>query len=160
VASIRDWSLAGRVALSTPEEGFNASIYWTQSDQRYSLRIVAPLGQGSYGLDGGPERVVMRTPDRRTLTAKDPEGLIRAELGWTLPVLGLRYWVRGIPEPGTPITALTLDDRGRMTALQQSGWRIDVMGYGSESGLDLPSRLFLETDRFRVRIAVGRWASG
>jgi len=160
VAKVQDWYLAGRVALATPEEGWNAALYWTQNEERYSLRVVAPLGQGSYGIDGGPNQVVMRTPDRRTLTAEDPERLILAQLGFTLPVFGLRYWVRGIPEPRTPVAAMTVDDRGRMTELEQSGWRIRVLGYEAREGLDLPSKLFLRTDRFKVRIVVQRWASG
>ncbi|MCA1851474.1 MAG: lipoprotein insertase outer membrane protein LolB [Beggiatoa sp.] len=160
VAKVQDWYLAGRVALATPEEGWNAALYWTQTEERYSLRVVAPLGQGSYGLEGGPNQVVMRTPDRRTLTAEDPESLILAQLGWTLPVFGLRYWVRGIPEPLAPVAAMTVDDRGRMTELEQSGWRINVLGYEARDGLDLPSKLFLQTDRFKVRIVVERWTSG
>ncbi|MGH8586966.1 MAG: lipoprotein insertase outer membrane protein LolB [Gammaproteobacteria bacterium] len=47
-----------------------------------------------------------------------------------------------------------------MTELQQSGWRISVLGYEARDGLDLPSKLFLRTDRFKVRIVVERWASG
>ncbi len=160
VAKVRDWYLAGRVALATSEEGWTVALYWTQNEERYSLRVVGPLGQGSYGLDGGPNQVVMRTPDRRTLSAEDPERLILAELGWTLPVVGLRYWVRGIPEPRTPVAAMTVDDRGRMTELEQSGWRISVLGYEARDGLDLPSKLFLRTDRFQVRIVVQRWALG
>lgn len=160
VAKHRDWYLAGRLALATEQEGWNASLYWTQNDERYSLRVVAPLGQGSYGLDGGPTEVVMHTPDRGALSARDPESLILAELGWTLPVLGLRYWVRGIPEPAAPVLAMTLDAHGRITELDQSGWRIKVLGYEARDGIDLPSKLFLKTDRFTVRIVVQRWASG
>ncbi len=159
VAGIRDWYLAGRVALATEREGFSASLYWTQNDERYSLRVVAPLGQGSYGLDGGPTEVVMHTPDRRTLTAKNPEDLILAQLGWTLPLLGLRYWVRGIPEPAAPVAAMTLDERGRLAELDQSGWHIQVLDYEARDGLDLPSKLVLQTQRFTVRIVVERWTS-
>lgn len=160
VDRLQRWSLRGRVALHTPEAGWQAGLVWTQMASGYSLRIMAPLGQGTYGLDGGLTEVALRTPDNRIHVARDPEALLQRNLGWSLPVSGLHYWVRGIPDPRADIDSLGTDASGRLTELQQSGWHIRVREYGRYQGLDLPKRIFLDTEKFKVRIAIERWDLG
>jgi outer membrane lipoprotein LolB len=71
-------------------------------------------------------------------------------------VAALRYWVLGLPAPGT-VASRTLDPRGRLAALEQSGWRIRFLDYGRQDGYELPGRVFAQKDGTRVRLVVGRW---
>ncbi|MGH8467952.1 MAG: lipoprotein insertase outer membrane protein LolB [Gammaproteobacteria bacterium] len=160
IDALRRWSLHGRVAVQTPRDGWQAGLQWRQAGEGFSLRIAAPLGQGTYGLDGDASGVVMRTPDNKSLTARDAETLLSEQLGWTLPVAGLHYWVRGIPDPEAPVSRLQLDPLGRMIDLEQSGWRISVLSYGHSGKLDLPLKLFLHSDELKVRMVVQSWEMG
>src|SRR3972149_5389831 len=72
------------------------------------MRIMAPLSQGTFELRGDDRSVALRTPENETLTATDPQALMQQNLGWSLPVAGLKYWVRGIPAPGSPARQLRL----------------------------------------------------
>lgn len=154
---LRRWSLYGRVAIQTEQEGWSASLRWIQRDDHYYLRLIGPLGQGAYELERHPTSILMRTADNKVLTSKDPETLMRENLGWSIPVAGLHYWVRGIPDPKSPIIALKLDDNERMTELSQGGWRISVLGYTQEGNLELPAKLFLYSPHLKVRLIVQRW---
>jgi len=146
--------------VQTPRDGWQAGLQWRQAGEAFSLRIVAPLGQGTYGLDGDASGVVMRTPDNKSLTARDAETLLSEQLGWTLPVAGLHYWVRGIPDPAAPVSRLQLDPLGRMIDLEQSGWHIGVLSYGRSGAVDLPLKLFLHSDQLKVRMVVQNWEMG
>ena len=154
------WTITGRVAVQSGQEGWSATLHWDQDHDRYNMRFIAPLGQGTYELEGGPERVSLLTAENRTFNAEDPESLLLDNLGWSVPLHGLKYWVRGIPEPGVAHENLVLDDKGRMTDLQQSGWRISILRYMTQENTDLPGKLFMSNDRFKLRIVVAGWKTG
>lgn len=158
VAMLHRWSLFGRIAMQTSEEGWQAGIDWRQMDDTYTLRIMAPFGRGTYGVEGSPQSVTIYTPDARRLTARDAETLIREQLGWVVPVNGLHYWVRGIPDPAAPMTGLRVDEAGRMTEVEQSGWRISILDYTRTGHLDLPAGLHATySDRIKLRLVIQRW---
>lgn len=157
IAAIEHWTLQGRVAVETGKEGWNANLTWDQHADRYALRVVAPLSQGTFELEGDAEGVTLRTAENETLTAEDPQVLMQESLGWSLPVAGLKYWVRGVPAPGRPFEQLTLDEAGRMTDLSQDGWRVSVLRYKRVGDRDLPDKVFLQNDPVKVRLVVGQW---
>ena len=154
---IQRWSIQGRLAVQAGGEGWSATLHWDQDKQTYMLRFIAPLGQGTYQLSGDGEKVTLVTSDNKVYRAMDAESLLQDNFGWNVPQHGLQYWVRGVPEPGVATENLLLDDKGRMTDLQQSGWRISISRYGEFGGKELPSKLFMQNDRFQLRLVVLDW---
>jgi outer membrane biogenesis lipoprotein LolB len=59
-------------------------------------------------------------------------------LGVRLPVNGLRYWVRGLPEPGS--TPGQTDADGRLTRLEQNGWVIEYPAYANRPSASRSAR--------------------
>jgi len=157
LGTLKRWTLQGRVGIQTDKDGWNASLRWRQAEDAYSLRLMAPLGQGTFELEGNSGGVVMRTPENQTLIAASPESLMQQNLGWSLPLTGLHYWIRGIPDPGNPVQALQLDNQGRMAELEQSGWQISVLSYDRTSGMDLPTKLFMHSPQLKVKLVVDTW---
>lgn len=157
---INTWSIKGRLAVQSGQEGWSATIFWDQENQAYRMRFVAPLGQGTYQLQGNDELVSLLTADNKLYQANKPEALLLDNLGWTVPLHGLKYWIKGIPEPGIAAENLLLDDQGRLTDMQQSGWRISISRYTDFNGTQLPSRLFMHNDRFQLRLVVDDWKTG
>ena len=154
---LRQWSIHGHVAVQTGNEGWSATLQWDQDNQNYMLRFIAPLGQGTYQLNGDEEKVTLLTADNKVYQATDAESLLQDNLGWNIPLHGLQYWVRGVPEPGVTTDTLVLDDKGRMIELRQSGWRISISRYGEFDGKDLPSKLVMQNERFQLRMVVLGW---
>ena len=154
------WTMTGRVAVQSDKEGWSATLHWDQDDENYVMRFIAPLGQGTYELEGDTVQVSLLTAENRIYNAQDPENLMQDNLGWSVPLHGLKYWVRGIPEPGVEHDNLVLDEQGRMTDLQQSGWRISILRYMQLENTDLPGKLFMSNDRFKLRIVVAGWKTG
>lgn len=157
LAELSDWSLQARVGIRTKAEGWSAGLHWTQEDHSYTMRLIPPLGQGAVTLEGSSSHAVIRTSDGKVLSAADPEMLIQRNFGWSIPVAGLKYWIRGIPNPDETIDAMELDQQGHISRLEQSGWRVRIQRYARETGLDLPKKLILEHERMTVRVAVRRW---
>ena len=154
---LRQWSIHGHVAVQTGSEGWSATLQWDQDNQNFKLLFIAPLGQGTYQLSGDEKKVTLLTADNKVYQATDAESLLQDNLGWNIPLHGRQYWVRGAPEPGVTTDTLVLDDKGRMTELQQSGWRISISRYGEFNGKELPSKLFMQNERFQFRLVVLGW---
>ena len=153
------WSLAGRIAVFSEQESWHATLEWRQDGPRYTLRLDGPLGSGSARLRGGPDGVLLRGSDGTRLAAADAEGLLAEYLGYAVPVEGLRYWVRGVLEPGRDYRPEYTPDAPRLARLHQAGWDIRFLDYRRHDGLELPRKVFLEGRGFKVRLVVGEWSA-
>ena len=151
------WALKGRIGIQTDKEGVTATLHWANVGDRYQLRFIAPLSQGTYELRGDQQQVALQTAKNERFVAKDPEQLLLDNVGWKVPLTGLNYWVRGLPEPGADIENLVKDDKGRITDMEQSGWRISILRYTEVNDFELPGKLFLQNDRFKIRLVIQGW---
>lgn len=139
------------------KQGWSATLQWRQRQQDYFLRIIAPLGGGIYELSGNEDGVLMRTAKNMTLRADNPETLLQNNFGWHVPLSGLVYWLRGLPEPGSKTNTLVLDDQGRITDLVQAGWQISYLRYMTASGFDLPGKIVIQNDKLKVQLIIRDW---
>lgn len=158
VAALERYTLTGRVAIQRGEEGGGAKLRWRQTGADSDLRIMAPLGQGTFKLVGNAGGVTLSAPDGKQYAAASFEALMAAHVGWSFPVDGARYWVRGLPDPRLPEDQLVLDEAGRLSDLAQAGWRISVLEYRDHGGLALPARLFLNAGDLKIRLAIDGWS--
>jgi outer membrane lipoprotein LolB len=152
---ITHWQLSGRLAVEKEHEAWHMRLEWQQRDERYSLNIIAPLGQGSMRLHGDAVQVMMQTDDGETINASDPDWLLYQQLGWRVPVSALRYWVLGLPAPGD--FQPSLDEQGRLSQLQQDGWEIEFIDYRAQLGVELPRKVFLSNHNAKVKLVISNW---
>jgi outer membrane lipoprotein LolB len=157
LAALVQWNLQGRVGIETGKDSGNATMSWEQNGEEYAIRISAPLSQGTFELKGGMQGVTLRGPDNRVASAADPQALMQDQLGWSLPVAGLKYWIRGIPMPNRPVAAVHFDDAGRLSDLEQDGWRVSVQRYKKVGGEELPDKIFMENAPLKMRVVIGEW---
>ena len=145
------------MAVRLEKDGFSAGLHWQQAQQDYTLRVIAPLGRGAFELSRQAEAVTLKMADNRLLHARNAASLMQVHLGWHVPVSGLGYWLRGLPQPDVLPDSLTLDEQGRVRKLSQSGWRVRYQSYSDKDGYDLPARLFLQHNELELRIAIRQW---
>jgi len=157
VAEIQSWNIKGRVAVKNDKESGTVTLLWDQFISNYELRFIAPLGQGTYILTGSPGKVVMKGPKNKTMTAETAEQLLREGLGWDVHLDGLKYWVRGLPEPGIKHSELLLDDKGRLSNMQQSGFNVSVSRYTEQEGISLPEKLTIKSDSLKLKVVIQNW---
>lgn len=150
------WQLSGRLAVQNDHEAWHMSLEWQQRQDRYSLNIIAPLGQGSMQLHGDAVQVMLLTDKGETINSSNPDQLLYQQLGWKVPVSALRYWVLGLPAPGE-VQQQSLDEFGRLNHLTQAGWEIEFLDYQPQQGVELPRRVFIDNHLARVRLVISNW---
>lgn len=160
VRAQHDWRLSGRIALTIGHRGWTASLRWHQQGGDYRIDVFGPLGRTVAQLNGSPQRVTLRTGGSAPRQARSAAALMQAELGWSLPVAGLRYWVRGVPAPGTRPSLMQLDGSGRLAFLIQNGWHIRYLDYNAALGAQaLPTRIRLVNGDVRLTLLIDHWGA-
>lgn len=152
------WGLQGRVAARRADEGWSAGLDWQQNGDRVRVALSGPLGRRVAVLEGRPGHYELSTSNGGFASAPSAESLMAEVLGWTLPVSGLRYWVRGLPDPegSGPRPAVELDPYGRPLQLDQDGWRITYERY-DDGVIAMPLRLTLVRGPIRIKMVAKRW---
>ena len=147
----------GRIGIKSEVQSGTASLFWRQQDSNYNLRIVAPFGQGTYLLSGTTDRVQMSGPDNLLLTAGSAEELMNIALGWSVNLQGLRYWVRGLPNPESEYSAMRLDNKGRLQSIKQAGFNIDFQRYAIYDDYELPEKILIKSSELQLKLLIKRW---
>lgn len=162
------WSIQGRLAMRSADEGWQASVRWVREGEQHSIDLIGPLGRGHLRLTQDSRGAELRDADQRTWRADNAQQLLYRTTGWLVPLDGLNYWVLGLPSPEAA-TGQELDERGRLKTLIQSGWDIRFLEYARYGSLDLPSKLFIKRQNggsdanlakdaaLEVRLAIERW---
>jgi outer membrane biogenesis lipoprotein LolB len=78
-------------------------------------------------------------------------------LGVSVPVAALVHWLRGEPNPESPVTDERFEATDRIH-LRQLAWRLDFTGYKDvPGGGRLPSRIVASRDDVRVTLLPKEW---
>lgn len=153
------WLAQGRLAVKSGDEAWHGTFAWHQAPRLVRIELAGPLGQGSVRLREDPGGARLEIGAEQVIQGSDSEALLQEQLGWAMPVQGLRYWISGHPDPGRPAT-VERDGAGRVTGLAQDGWRIACSRYLEVDGGLLPHRVVLEREELRVRLVIDRWRLG
>ncbi len=152
------WRLFGKIGIRTADESMSAAINeWTQRDDMYDLHLSSTfLGLGAARLQGNQHFVVLEESGSAPLSSDQPDALIAHSLGFPLPMANLKYWLKGIPAPGTfRITART--PSGLPSEMEQFGWHLTFSKHHDLEGLPLPGKIKLQREDVRIILAIKEW---
>ena len=153
----RKWTMVATVTVKADSKRARAKVQWRQAPDSYLLRFTGPLGVGLFEVAGDAATVQAKFPDGRHVTAASPEALLEEEIGWSVPLAGLRYWVVGVPAPDGTSAKLRIDEHGRLVGLEQAGWTVAYEQYGLLDGLALPERVRFSNESVDATVVVRRW---
>ena len=150
------WQINGKVGIRAPKDSGSATLFWLQRQDYYDIRLSGPLGRGAARLTGRPGSVLLEVANQGRYEAPTPEALLGEQLGWSLPVSHLVWWVRGLPAPGSK-SRVTLNGDRRLANLEQDGWKIEYLSYVEQNGFWLPERVKLHGPDLDVTLVVKDW---
>ena len=152
-----DWTLQGRMAISGPEDSGSGSLAWRQQGEVFSFALSAPVSGKTWTLSGDSAQAELSGLHEQAVIGTNASELLARELGWTVPVVQLGYWVRGIRAPGRAEVVFRED--GLPAEIHQDGWVIEFRDYEESGDPILPRKIFANNGDYRVRMVVRRWGS-
>ena len=157
--SLTDWTATGRLAVAAGDAGGSGSFVWSQASESATLRLRGPLGAGGLVIETDGTSLLLVEGNGRIIDSQSARQELRQRLGTDLPLASLRYWMLGVPAPGSEARVL-LDRRPPLRVIEQSGWRVGIDEFRSVAGFSLPTRLTATTDGARIKVVVSEWSIG
>lgn len=147
------FNLEARVSSGLAMRG---NLTWKQEPGGFDMRVAGPFGIGAATITGRGKEIEIKT-SKGTFKTSDPEKDLQRKLGWTFPVSHLRYWVLGVPAPGTD-PDVEIDDEGRLATLEQDDWKLEYDEYQEAGDLQLPRKFVVANDDVTIKVVVDSWA--
>lgn len=153
---VTDWEAKGLVGIRYQGKAQSANVYMTVDNTHYQLQLYGPLGADRVIIEGSQHAVSMRTSDGKILKASSPEKLLQQQLGWSLPVSNMLYWLRGLPAPNIK-SNISYDQYNHIKSMHQQGWLIYYMRFAGVQGNDLPTKILMQNEKLRATIVISSW---
>lgn len=155
LAMLENWSFSGRLAVKSPQGADSARLQWTQRGEDLELELSGPVGMKQLRLvsEGSTARL---WKDGNWQSLDSAEQALREQLGWSLPLDYLPWWLRGLPSPGLEAGDEVIED-GRLQKLQQAGWTVEYPDYQAIDNYALPRTILFQRDQVRGKILLKQW---
>jgi len=157
--AINSWELRGRLGIQTEHNGGSLDINWKQDGNDYVIRLLAPMGQGTYRIHGDKYSVSIKMPNGKTRYIDQPNQMFNEALGVSLPLDALKDWVRGIPASSLTLDYAKWDDKGLLQVVRQEGWHVE-MGNNFGETLAMPYKIYIDREdmpELDIRLVLRQW---
>ncbi|MDD2724440.1 MAG: lipoprotein insertase outer membrane protein LolB [Methylovulum sp.] len=147
---LAQWSLEGRLSLSGNKDSWSANLLWDHDPAQDQLKLSGPLGQGAtlIRLNGG--LVSIDRGGGKVQTSAQPEVFINQQLGMSIPIRALSYWIVGLPEPGLAFVDVA-------SGFSQSGWMVEYKQMQSASNRSLPRKMTVMNEKVKLKLIIEQW---
>lgn len=156
---IKIWEIRGRLGIQTESNGGTMDIIWKQSGQGFSIRLIAPLGAGTYLIQGDNNLAEIRFPDGQKKTVSNVDEIFSSAIEVDLPVNAVKDWIRGLPATSLSVEDISWNEQGLLETVKQSGWNVEMKKYTGNEML-LPHIIYLSRDDnadIDVRLVLRQW---
>ena len=160
LTNMSSWRLQGKVGLQFRDQSASFGISWLQQGKdQYEMNIKNPRTGSIMAYLQGTATDGTLQANGKTYRDANAERLLQGQMGVSLPVSGMKYWVRGIPSPDTPVDNVALDNLGRPQTLQQSGWVVEYLDWQGNDFLALPAKVSLSraAENTKVKVVAHDW---
>ena len=148
--NLEQWSFEGRLGLTGIKDSWQANINWQHRSSDEEIKLSGPLGQGATIIKLTGKLVTIDRGNDKIQTSLEPEAFISQQLGMFVPVRSLRYWVIGVPEPGSPYVEAGLGFR-------QAGWLIEYKQMQRVNAQNMPRRITVTNEKVKLKIMIDQW---
>ena len=155
-SQLNGWQISGKVGIRSPRESGSATLFWLQRQDYFDIRLAGPMGRGAARLTGRPGAVSLDAANQGQFQAESAEALLQQQLGWSLPVAHLFWWIRGLPAEDSK-SRLTLDSESRLAKLEQDDWQVEYLSDVEQNGYWLPERMKLHGANLDITLVIKDW---
>ena len=149
---LQAFTLQGRVSVQYGEESLSGQLNWRADAAGDEVLLSSPLGQGLASISRNETGVTLTRPGEPAVTAGDVEALTQSELGFRLPLSGLRYWIQARPDPARA-SKVRRNAEGSVEQIAQDGWKIDYLQFHENR----PRKIHVAREGLEIRLVIDEW---
>ena len=139
---LENFNITGKIGVTTPSkdnsgnQGGSAFYAWGQQNDRFAIELIGALGIGKTNIEYNGQSATLVSEKTGTLTADDPETLLKKATGWQAPISQMPYWISGRPAPSD--SAPQLDAQNRLISSVNGEWQANFTYKGNDK---LPNKI-------------------
>ena len=149
-----DFQVRGKLAVRGGSRPFSARFHWFQQASAFDVELWGPFGQGRRRLKGRDDQLEILDGSGALLQAGPADPVMIANLGFTLPLDALRFWIQGRPAPTLPVGGLQRDATGRLDGFEQAAWQIEYPSWVAFEAEQRPERITARGEGYELRLAL------
>lgn len=151
------FDVLGRVLVRYDGRSFSSGVRWQHAAEFDELWMMTPTGQTLAHVREDSKGATITGGDQTQYHGTRVESLTRQALGWEFPLAHLQHWVRGVPAPSITADISERDGAGRITRMQQEGWRIACEYVSAPEYEGLPRRVEVTGAGHNIRLVIDSW---
>lgn len=152
-----NWTASGVIGIRYNGKADSANYVYNQNGDDFSIKLYGPLGIGSIEIKGDDKKVTFIDNKGIETQTDNVKSLMMQQLGWYVPVDGLKSWVKGMPV-SAKYTNRQMDHNNLTQKFLEKGWEIDYTGYKMfDGGYPLPTKVKMTRDDLSLKIVVKSW---
>ncbi len=136
--------------MSNARDSWSASIDWVHKNNKETINLSGPLGQGAIKIVLLPGLIVIDRGDGKTGYSTHINSYIEQQLGFVVPVTVLRFWVLGLPSPEQQFVSL-------QDGFEQLLWKIRFLNFIPVGNTLMPRKIIVEKDSAKLKLVVDQW---
>lgn len=139
---LESFNITGKIGVTTPAndntgtQGGSAFYAWGQENERFAIELIGALGIGKTNIEYNGQTATLVSEKTGTLTADNPETLLKRATGWQAPISQMPYWISGRPAPSD--SEPKLDAQNRLVSSVNGDWRASFTYSGADK---LPNKI-------------------
>ncbi|AAZ18047.1 hypothetical protein Psyc_0174 [Psychrobacter arcticus 273-4] len=139
---LESFNIIGKIGVTTAAsdttgaQSGSAFYAWGQQNDRFAIELIGALGIGKTNIEYNGQSATLVSEKTGTLTATDPETLLKKATGWQAPISQMPYWISGrsAPSDSTP----QLDAQNRLISSVNGEWQASFSYKGNDK---LPNKI-------------------
>lgn len=146
-SKLEAFTINGKIGITTPATAqapaqANSAFYaWGQQGDRFAIELVGALGIGKTNIEYNGQTASLVSEKTGTMTASNPDELLKKATGWQVPISQLPYWISGKPAPSD--SGQQVDEAGRLVAAVNGDW---TANFTYEDTKMLPNKVLVRSD--------------
>lgn len=139
---LESFNITGKIGVTMPAndntgtQGGSAFYAWGQENERFAIELIGALGIGKTNIEYNGQTATLVSEKTGTLTADNPETLLKRATGWQAPISQMPYWISGRPAPSD--SEPKLDAQNRLVSSVNGEWRASFTYSGADK---LPNKI-------------------
>ena len=147
---VKYWSFEGRLALTGRNDSWSSNISWEHGPEAEKIKLSGPLGQGAVVISLIGNVATIDRGGGDVQSSMQPEEFINQQLGMSVPVRSLRYWVVGLPESFRPYQETEV-------GFNQAGWLTEYKQMQFVDSSSMPHKMTVMNKQVKLKLIIDHW---
>lgn len=144
------YNISGRFSIVTPQKDYYGNFNWQHESQNDVLDFMSPLGN-TVAQIRVESNIASLNNGNQEYSGQNLDSMMQEQLGFTLPIAYLHYWIQGVPLPQYPV-----QDK-LASGFSQLAWQVEYLQWQDQNH---PQIVQVSKPDLRIKLVINWPESG